>query len=74
MYLYNETNTYHIMETKKLFRSKKNRKLAGVCGGLAAYTNTDATVVRIVYLLLFLFGGVGLLAYLLMWLLMPEEN
>ena len=62
------------METKKLFRSKKNRKLAGVCGGLAAYTNTDPTVVRIVYLLLFLFCGVGLLAYLLMWLLMPEEN
>lgn len=62
------TETY-----KKLYRST-DRKIAGVCGGLAEYLNVDPTVVRIIYLLLVLCGCVGVLVYLIMWLVMPEKN
>ncbi|USS40468.1 PspC domain-containing protein [Thermococcus aggregans] len=59
---------------KKLYRSKKNRILFGVCGGLAEYFNVDPTLVRILFILLLL-GSVGTAAllYLLLALVMPEE-
>jgi len=47
--------------------------LGGVCGGLAEYLGLDPTVVRLVFLLLFFLGGQGLLIYLIMWLIVPEE-
>ncbi len=59
----------------KLRRSKVNRKFAGVCGGLAEYFNMDPTVVRVIYVLLTIFTAFsGLLIYLILALLMPEEN
>ena len=61
------------MNEKKLRRSKSDRKLAGVCAGVAAYFNLDPTVIRVVYVLLTLAGTAGLWIYLLMWLLIPEE-
>ena len=61
------------MAEKKLARST-NKKLAGVCGGLAEYFGFDASIVRIVWLLCVLFGGFGLLAYLFMWIVMPEQK
>ena len=61
-------------EGKKLYRSSTNKKLFGVCGGLAEYFDMDATVIRIIYLLLLLGAGVGLLAYLVCALVMPEEK
>ena len=61
------------MTEKKLARSA-NKKLAGVCGGLAEYFGLDASIVRIVWLLCVLFGGFGLLAYLIMWIVMPEQK
>lgn len=61
-------------EGKKLYRSTTNKKLFGVCGGLAEYFDVDATVVRIIYLLLLLGAGIGLLAYLLCALIMPEKK
>lgn len=61
-------------EGKKLYRSSTNKKLFGVCGGLAEYFDIDATVVRIIYLLLLLGAGVGLLAYLICALVMPEKK
>lgn len=59
--------------TKKLYRSRTQRNIAGVCGGLAEYFNIDVTLVRILFVVLTLTGGPGLLAYIILWLIMPEE-
>ncbi len=64
-----ENNNY-----RRLVRSTTDRRIAGVCGGLAKYTNTDPTVVRILFLLSIIFGGFGIWAYLVVWLIAPEEN
>ena len=58
---------------KKLYRSKTDKKLAGVCGGLAKYLNMDVSVVRLIWILVTLFAGAGLLAYLICALVIPEE-
>jgi phage shock protein C len=60
-------------QTRRLYRSRTNRKLAGVCGGLAQYFTTDATLIRVLFVVLALLGGPGLVLYLLMWILVPEE-
>jgi phage shock protein PspC (stress-responsive transcriptional regulator) len=59
--------------TRKLYRSRTNRKLAGVCGGLAQYFNTDATLIRVLFVVLALLGGPGLVIYLVLWIVVPEE-
>jgi phage shock protein C len=65
------------METKqkKLFRSKTNKVFAGVCGGLAEYTNTDPTVLRLIWTLVVIFTGFvpGLLVYLIAVIIIPEN-
>ncbi len=58
--------------SKKLYRSN-DRKIAGVCGGLAEYINIDPTVVRLIWALAG-FSGVGLLAYLVAALIIPEKT
>lgn len=58
---------------KKLTRSR-DKKIAGVCGGLAEFLGLDKSIVRIVWLLCILLAGTGLLAYLIMWIVMPEEK
>jgi phage shock protein PspC (stress-responsive transcriptional regulator) len=60
-------------KTRRLYRSRTDRKLAGVCGGLSQYFNTDATLIRVLFVVLALLGGPGLVIYLLMWILVPEE-
>ena len=60
------------MSDKKLVR--KNGKVAGVCGGLADFFGIDASIVRIIWLLAIFFAGTGLLAYLIMLLVMPNEQ
>ena len=62
-----------VAKTRRLYRSRTDRKLAGVCGGLAQYFNTDATLIRVLFVVLALLGGPGLVLYLLMWILVPEE-
>lgn len=62
------------MENKRLERSRKNRIIAGVCGGLADYLNVDPTVVRLAAVLVTLFGGSGILAYIILWAVLPEER
>ena len=60
---------------RRLVRSRRDRKIAGVCGGIAEYLNADPTVVRVVWALITLFPGtlpVGLIGYLVAWLIMPE--
>jgi phage shock protein C len=60
------------METpKKLYRSRKNKVLAGVCGGIAEYFNQDPTIIRILWVILGLGMGVGILAYVIAWVLIP---
>lgn len=61
------------MEPKRLYRSRSERMLAGVCGGLAEYFQVDPTLVRLVFVFFALFGGPGFLAYLIMWVVVPEE-
>jgi phage shock protein C len=58
---------------RKLYRSKTDRKLAGVCGGLAQYFNVDATLIRVLFVLLAVLGGSGLVLYLAMWIIVPKE-
>lgn len=57
---------------KRLTRSSRDRKLAGVCGGLAEFSGIDATVIRILFVILALAGGPGLLVYLALWLILPK--
>ena len=59
-------------EPRKLYRSRNQRMIAGVCGGLADYFNVDATLVRVLFLLLAVFGGTGLVIYLVMWIIVPD--
>jgi phage shock protein C len=59
---------------KQLYRSQKQRMVAGVCGGIAEYLNVDPTVVRLVFVVVTLFAGSGFLVYLLLWLVVPNEN
>jgi phage shock protein C len=62
------------METKKLYRSRTDKMVAGVCGGLGIYLGVDPTLVRLAFVLLLLFGiGSGLLVYLAMMLIVPLE-
>ena len=62
------------MEQKKLTRSA-NKMVAGVCGGLAEYFGLDVTLVRVIYVALTIFSAAfpGILLYLIMMLLMPEQ-
>lgn len=59
---------------KKLYRSRSDRKLAGVCGGLAQYLNVDSTVIRILFLIALVCGGFGFWAYIIVWICAPEED
>lgn len=59
--------------THKLYRSKDNRKLGGVCGGLGEYIGVDPTVVRVLFIVLAVLGGAGAVIYLAMWLIVPQE-
>jgi len=56
---------------KKLMRSSRDKKLGGVCAGLADYFDLDPTIVRVVWLLAIFFAGTGLLVYLILWIVLP---
>lgn len=58
---------------KKLYRSNINRKLCGVCGGLAEHFDIDPTITRLLFVFLTLFGGGGLLIYLICALVIPNN-
>jgi phage shock protein C len=58
---------------RRLYRSNKDRFLAGVCGGLAEYFDTDPLLMRIIFILLTLSGGLGILLYLIAWLIIPPK-
>ena len=58
---------------KKLYRSNSNKKLCGVCGGLAEYLNMDPTIVRLIWALIVFCAGAGVLAYIVCALVIPEK-
>ncbi len=58
---------------KRLYRSRKERMVAGVCGGIGEYLNIDPTLIRLAFLLFTIWGGGGLLAYAIAWIVIPEE-
>lgn len=60
--------------TKRLYRSRSDRQIAGVCGGLAEYFDVDATIVRLLFVAFALLGGPGLLLYIIMAIVVPEEE
>ncbi|MBR4739410.1 MAG: PspC domain-containing protein [Bacteroidales bacterium] len=59
---------------KRLTRSTTDRRIAGVCGGVAKYLNVDPTVVRILFLIALICGSLGFWAYLIIWIAAPEDN
>ncbi|MBT1278983.1 PspC domain-containing protein [Thermoanaerobacter sp. CM-CNRG TB177] len=59
---------------KRLVRSRKNRMIGGVCGGIAEHLGTDPTVVRLIWAVTTLFWGTGIILYLLAWAVIPEEK
>ncbi len=61
------------MEPKRLLRSRKDRIISGVCGGIGNYFNVDPVLVRVIWAVLFFAAGAGLLAYILAWIIVPEE-
>lgn len=61
------------MEPKRIYRSRSDCKIAGVCGGIANYLNIDPTLVRLLWVLFCVAGGSGVLAYLICALVIPEE-
>lgn len=62
------------MQQARLMRSETDRMIAGVCGGLAEYLNVDPVLVRLAFVVLGLASGVGLVLYVLLWLLMPTPS
>jgi phage shock protein C len=62
------------VSSQKLYRSSSDKMIAGVCGGLGKYFSVDATIVRLVFLLLLFLGGSGFLVYLILWIIVPEEQ
>ncbi len=58
---------------KKLYLSKTDKKIGGVCGGVAEYFGVDSTLVRLLLVLFALVGGSGVLAYIIAWIVIPEK-
>ena len=61
-------------ERTGLFRNESDKMIAGVASGIAAYANIDVTLVRIIFILMVLFGGGGLIVYIIMWIVLPLDN
>ena len=59
---------------KRLYRSRTDKILGGVCGGIAAYFNIDPVIIRVLWVLFLFMGGAGILAYIVAWLIIPLEQ
>jgi phage shock protein PspC (stress-responsive transcriptional regulator) len=58
---------------KRLHRSRTEKMVAGVCGGLAQYFNIDPTIVRLLWVVITIMGGAGILLYVVLWIIVPLE-
>jgi phage shock protein C len=63
-----------MMSSNLLYRSRDNRMIAGVAGGLAEYFKIDVSLVRLIWIIMFFWGGVGPVAYLIAWVVSPERH
>lgn len=61
-------------ETKRLVRVERNRMIAGICSGIARFFDIDPTIIRLVFVVVTLFGGSGVLIYIVLWLVIPNEK
>ena len=64
---------YATSPSRRLVRSRYDKKIAGVCAGVARYLDLDTNLVRLIWLLAFLLAGTGGLAYIVAWIIMPME-
>lgn len=60
--------------SKRLYRSNKDKILGGVCAGIAEYFNIDPVIIRVIFVLIFLAEGVGLMIYVILWIIVPEQK
>ena len=60
-------------EKKKMYRSTTDKKIGGVCGGLAVYFGIDPTILRVIWALLILVGSLGFWAYIICWIVLPKQ-
>ena len=67
-------NGNHSGESKRLLRAKQSRMVAGVCTGLARYFGVDVNLVRLAFGVFTIFYGLGILLYLVAWVILPEED
>lgn len=63
----------NLIMQKKLYRSRKDYMIAGVCGGIAEYFDVDSTLVRLLAVLITLLGGAGVVAYIIAWIVIPKN-
>ncbi len=61
------------MEIKKLYRSRHDKAIAGICVGLGKYFSIDPVIIRLGFIFLALAGGPGVIIYVIMWVVVPEE-
>ncbi|MCK9281840.1 MAG: PspC domain-containing protein [Melioribacteraceae bacterium] len=59
---------------ERIFRARRNKIVAGVCSGLGEYFNIDPVIVRILFVVLTIMNGIGILIYILLWIMVPEES
>jgi phage shock protein C len=62
-----------VRSQRKLTRSRRDEKIAGVCGGVAEYLEVDSTLIRLIWLAAALLVGWGVIAYLIAWIAIPQE-
>lgn len=62
------------MECKRIYRSRDEKILGGVCGGIANYFNVDPVLIRLILLAFLLLGGYTILAYIIAWIIIPKER
>jgi phage shock protein C len=58
---------------KRLYRDDLNKKVGGVCAGLAEYLNIDVTIIRVIFVLALVMKGVGVVPYLVLWIVLPKK-
>ena len=69
------TDMSDVNGTKKLLRTRDGRLVAGVCSGIGDYLGVDANVIRLIFALITVFtAGLGILLYLVAWVVLPEEG
>src|SRR6516225_5414930 len=66
--------TPRLRTQRRLSRPMHDKKIAGVCAGFARYLDMDVTLVRIIWLVVFLTAGIGLIAYIVAWICMPRDD